>query len=57
MIGYGLLGYIGCLFLKYKDDIIEIIEFFKWLLIFRDFLMGLFIVMLILFYIVILKVG
>lgn len=57
MIGYGLSGYIGRIFSKYKQDTTESIKFPKWLSIFRDFLMGLSIVMLILFYVATLKAG
>jgi ascorbate PTS system EIIC component len=57
MIGYGLSGYIGRLFSKYKEETTESIKFPKWLSIFRDFLMGLSIVMLILFYVATLKAG
>lgn len=51
MIGYGLSGYIGKLFSKHKEQTTESINFPKWLSIFQDFLMGLSIVMLLLFYI------
>lgn len=57
MIGYGLSGYIGRLFSKYENETTESIQFPKWLSIFRDFLMGLSIVMLILFYAATLKAG
>lgn len=57
MIGYGLSGYLGRIFSKYKEETTESIEFPKWLSIFRDFLMGLSIVMLILFYVATLKAG
>lgn len=57
MIGYGLSGYIGRIFSKHKDQTTESIEFPKWLSVFRDFLMGLSIVMLILFYVAALKAG
>ncbi|RRJ61980.1 PTS sugar transporter subunit IIC [Paenibacillus oralis] len=57
MIGYGLSGYIGRLFSKYENETTESIQFPKWLSIFRDFLMGLSIVMLILFYVATLKAG
>lgn len=57
MIGYGLAGYVGRLFSKYKDETTESIKFPKWLSVFRDFLMGLSIVMLVLFYIATLKAG
>jgi PTS system ascorbate-specific IIC component len=57
MIGYGLSGYLGRIFSKYKDQTTEAIEFPKWLAVFKDFLMGLSIVMLILFYVATLKAG
>lgn len=57
MLGYGLSGYIGKIFSKYEDKTTESIKFPKWLSIFRDFLMGLAIVMLILFYVATLKAG
>ncbi len=57
MIGYGLSGYLGRIFSKYKDQTTEAIEFPKWLSVFKDFLMGLSIVMLILFYVAALKAG
>lgn len=57
MIGYGLSGYLGRIFSKYKDQTTESIEFPKWLSIFKDFLMGLSIVMLALFYVATLKAG
>lgn len=57
MIGYGLSGYIGRLFSKYENETTESIKFPKWLSIFKDFLMGLSIVMLILFYVATLKAG
>lgn len=57
MIGYGLSGYIGRLFSKYENETTESIKFPKWLSIFKDFLMGLSIVMLILFYVAALKAG
>lgn len=57
MIGYGLSGYLGRIFAKHKDDTTESIEFPKWLSIFKDFLMGLSIVMLGLFFVATLKAG
>jgi PTS system ascorbate-specific IIC component len=57
MIGYGLSGYIGRIFSKYQDQTTESIEFPKWLSIFKDFLMGISIVMLALFYVATLKAG
>lgn len=50
MIGYALSGYIGKLFAKSEPKSTEEINFPKWLSFFRDFLMGLTVVMLILFY-------
>lgn len=57
MIGYALAGYIGMLFSKHKDKTTEHINFPKWLSFFRDFLMGVAVVMLALFYISALKAG
>ena len=57
MIGYGMSGYIGRIFSKYKEETTESIKFPNWLSIFRDFLMGLSIVMIILFYVSALKAG
>lgn len=57
MIGYALSGYIGMLFSKHKDKTTEHINFPKWLSFFRDFLMGVSVVMLILFYVSALKAG
>ena len=57
MIGYSLSGYIGKLFSKYEDKNTEDINFPKWLSFFRDFLMGVAVIMLILFYISALKAG
>ncbi|MNM54938.1 Ascorbate-specific permease IIC component UlaA [compost metagenome] len=57
MIGYGLSGYLGRIFSKHKEETTESIEFPKWLSIFRDFLMGLSIVMLLLFYVATIKAG
>lgn len=51
MIGYALSGYIGLLFKKHEKETTENIKFPKWLSVFKDFLMGVAIVMLILFYI------
>lgn len=50
MIGYALSGYIGKLFSKSETKSTEDINFPKWLSFFRDFLMGLTVIMLILFY-------
>lgn len=57
MIGYALSGYIGMLFGKHKDKTTEHINFPKWLSFFRDFLMGVSVVMLLLFYVSALKAG
>ena len=57
MIGYALSGYIGMLFGKHKDKTTEHINFPKWLSFFRDFLMGVAVVMLFLFYLSALKAG
>lgn len=51
MIGYALSGYIGMLFSKDKDKTTEDIKFPKWLSFFRDFLMGIVVIMFILFYV------
>lgn len=57
MVGYGLSGYLGRIFSKHKEESTETIKFPGWLSIFRDFLMGLSIVMLILFYVATVKAG
>ncbi len=57
MIGYGLSGYLGRIFSKHKDKTTESIQFPKALSIFKDFLMGLSIVMLILYYVATIKAG
>jgi len=57
MIGYALSGYICKLFSKHKEKTTEHINFPKWLSFFRDFLMGVSAVMLILFYVSALKAG
>lgn len=57
MIGYALSGAIGLLFKKHKDQTTENIHFPKYLSIFKDFLIGLAIVMLILFYVTVLAAG
>lgn len=51
MIGYALSGCIGMLFKKHADQTTENIKFPKWLGIFKDFLMGVAIIMLIIFYV------
>lgn len=50
MIGYALSGHIGKFFSKYEDKSTEDINFPKWLSFFRDFLMGVAVIMLGLFY-------
>ncbi|MFL2061480.1 PTS ascorbate transporter subunit IIC [Marinilactibacillus psychrotolerans] len=57
MIGYAASGYIGKLFSKHKDKTTEDINFPKWLSFFRDFLMGVSVIMLILFYIATIAAG
>lgn len=57
MIGYALSGYIGKLFSKYESKSTEDINFPKWLSFFRDFLMGVAVIMLGLFYMSALKAG
>lgn len=57
MVGYALSGYIGKIFKKHKDKTTEHINFPGWLSVFRDFLMGVAIVMLVLFYVSALKAG
>lgn len=57
MFGYALSGYIGKLFGKWKDSTTETIKFPKWLSFFKDFLMGVSIVMLFLFYLSAFKAG
>lgn len=51
MIGYALSGYIGLLFKKHADQTTENIHFPKFLSLFKDFIIGLAIVMLVLFYV------
>ncbi|WP_017471419.1 PTS ascorbate transporter subunit IIC [Amphibacillus jilinensis] len=51
MIGYAFSGLIGKTFAKHADKTTEDIKFPKWLSFFRDFLMGISVIMLILFYI------
>lgn len=51
MIGYALSGCIGMLFKKHADQTTENFKFPKWLGIFKDFLMGVAIIMLIIFYV------
>lgn len=51
MIGYALSGLIGKMFSKHKDKSTEDIKFPGWLSFFKDFLMGISVIMLILFYV------
>lgn len=51
MIGYALSGCVGLLFKKHENETTENINFPKWLSLFKDFLMGVAVVMLILFYV------
>ena len=51
MIGYALSGCIGFLFKKHSDETTENIKFPKLIGVFKDFLMGVAIVMLIIFYV------
>ena len=57
MFGYALSGLLGKIFSKYSDKTTEDIHFPKWLSFFRDFLMGVAVVMLVLFYISAFKAG
>lgn len=57
MIGYALSGYVGKLFSKHDKETTEGFNFPGWLSIFRDFLMGVAVVMLFLFYISAFKAG
>jgi len=57
MLGYSLSGSIGLLFGKYKEQSTEQIKFPAWLSFFRDFLMGMAVIMLLLFYISAFKAG
>lgn len=57
MFGYALSGYIGTLFSKYQSESTETIKFPKWLSFFRDFLMGVSVIMLVLFYVATLAAG
>ena len=57
MIGYSLAGYIGKLFSKHQEESTEKINFPKWLSFFRDFLMGVSVIMLFLFYVSALAAG
>jgi ascorbate PTS system EIIC component len=57
MLGYALSGSIGMLFSKHQEKSTESIKFPAWLSFFRDFLMGMAVIMLILFYVSALKAG
>lgn len=57
MFGYALSGLLGTMFSKYQHKTTEDINFPKWLSFFRDFLMGVAVVMLFLFYLSALKAG
>ncbi|MEX2805246.1 PTS ascorbate transporter subunit IIC [Streptococcus sp. H31] len=57
MIGYAASGYIGKLFKKHEQETTEGFNFPGWLSIFRDFLMGVAVIMLLLFYLSALKAG
>lgn len=57
MIGYALAGYIGKIFGKYQEESTEKINFPKWLSFFKDFLMGVSVIMLVLFYVSALAAG
>ncbi|RAC09376.1 PTS ascorbate transporter subunit IIC, partial [Burkholderia multivorans] len=52
-----LSGSIGMLFSKHQEKSTESIKFPAWLSFFRDFLMGMAVIMLILFYVSALKAG
>ena len=57
MVGYALSGYIGKLFSKHEKNSTENINFPKWLSFFRDFLMGVAVIMLVLFYVSVFAAG
>lgn len=57
MIGYALSGLLGGIFKKHADETTENIKFPKWLSFFKDFLMGVAFVMLILFYVAAIAAG
>lgn len=57
MIGYALSGFLGTTFSKYREQSTEQINFPKWLSFFRDFLMGMAVIMLALFYVSAIKAG
>ncbi|WP_139691780.1 PTS ascorbate transporter subunit IIC [Sporolactobacillus terrae] len=57
MVGYALAGTLGMLFRKYQKESAENIKFPKWLSFFKDFLVSVAVIMLILFYVATLKAG
>ena len=57
MIGYALSGYIGKIFSGSKEKSTESINFPKWLSFFNDFLMGISVIMIALFYVSALVAG
>lgn len=57
MIGYALSGLLGNTFSKHKDETTENIKFPEWLSFFKDFLMGVAVVMFVIFYIAALAAG
>lgn len=57
MIGYALSGFLGNVFSKHKDETTENIKFPEWLSFFKDFLMGVAVVMLIIFYVAAIAAG
>lgn len=57
MIGYALSGLLGGIFKKHKDESTENINFPQWLSFFKDFLMGVAVVMLIIFYVAAIAAG
>ncbi|CAJ1202825.1 Ascorbate-specific PTS system EIIC component [Companilactobacillus paralimentarius] len=57
MIGYALSGFIGNIFKSHKDETTENIKFPEWLSFFKDFLMGVAVVMIVIFYVAALAAG
>lgn len=57
MIGYALSGFIGNVFKSHKDETTENIKFPEWLSFFKDFLMGVAVVMIVIFYVAALAAG
>ncbi|GEO57738.1 PTS ascorbate transporter subunit IIC [Companilactobacillus bobalius] len=57
MIGYALSGFIGNVFKSHKDETTENIKFPEWLSFFKDFLMGVAVVMIIIFYVAAIAAG